>query len=231
MEELPYLHSQDTFLNYAFDVLQKYFSDRQRFDDFFESIVGEEAKNRFLKITSFYKFLVKDGKFGYSDRPYVDYIDETYKYVGLVSLIEALYGQGKYLDFYEWIRKQPDSTVFPIGHAAQLEKLYAKYKQDYGVTHKIVLFFKSLDADSQEVLRKKLKLKRNEEPVEALAKLLYQIRSEFLHKAKLILEFGQTTTISTRKGKIVQSDLTLNNLQSLFERGLLLHFGYSGKFI
>ena len=86
--DLRYLNDVK-FFDYAFDVFQRYFTNRKEFETFFNVIRSEEEKDKFLQVACFYKFLVKEGNFVFDDpalRPivdyYIDYIDETYKGMG-----------------------------------------------------------------------------------------------------------------------------------------------------
>jgi hypothetical protein len=94
-KDLRYVNHEAAFLNYAYDVFGKYFSDdRASFDAFYNKINATDEKNKFLKISSFYKFLVVDGELrntkDKSYDEYIDYFDLTYKYIGIFSFIEAL---------------------------------------------------------------------------------------------------------------------------------------------
>ncbi|MBI3611445.1 MAG: hypothetical protein HY204_12200 [Nitrospirae bacterium] len=229
MDDLRYLNNPDKFLNDAFDVFKEYFANRKQFDDFFASIPSDEAKNRFLKMASLYKFLIKDRRLAHENQDYVDYIDETYEYIALVSLIEALCGREDYIQCYDGPEKGASPGAFPVVDSHTLQTLCEKYKRDPDSIHKMMIFFRSLDAAGQKFLQTKLKVSRQEETVEPLTKLLYQFKSEFLRHARLVLEFGDSTVLSARK-KVVQTGLTLDDMSVFFERGLLTHFGYSGKF-
>lgn len=59
-----YLDDKDKFLKLSFDVLDKYFPEGyEQFLDFYIRIDSDQNKNKFLKIASFYKYLVVDGRF------------------------------------------------------------------------------------------------------------------------------------------------------------------------
>ena len=91
MNDLRYIGSEEKFLDYSFDVFKKYFCDnRESFNSFYRSIDSDDVKNKFLKIGSFYKFLIVDGKFTVeNNKPdiYIDYLDHTYKYIAIFSFI------------------------------------------------------------------------------------------------------------------------------------------------
>jgi len=222
MEDLRYLEDKDKFLEYTFDVLKNHFKTRDEFIRYFDSIENDIDKNKFLKISSFYRFLVRKGRF-VTDIGVVDYLDTTYKYVAIFSLIDALYDKDDYKEFYEWLRMN-SSDILPIDDISKLDKLYTDYKEIYGSVRNATKFFTMLDDDSKSIIIKKIKVKREEKPLEYLAKLLYHIRSEFVHKARLIAEIKEGTVMSTRMGKMTMFSISLEDLMLIFERGLVIYF-------
>ncbi len=233
LKDLRYLDAKDTFLGFASDVLGRYFSDKEQLKSLFDHIQGDEEKNKFLKIASFYKFLVKDGKFYNEDARYdqhIKYLDTTYKFIAIFSFIEALYSKEQHIEFYDWLKKASNSGAFPIVDKQKLETLYENYKREYGSTQKAVRFFDSLDEKDKNLIREKLRVGRGEGKLSDLARLLYRIRSNFVHRAKLIVQFGKVPHFFKDNGKVVQVHLSLEDLQIIFEHGLLRYFGYVGGF-
>lgn len=122
MPDLRYLDDKEKFMGYSFDVLKNHFSNRNEFNQYFDSIENDFKKNKFLQIASFYKFLVIDGMF-YSGDEVIEYLDTTYKYVAIFSFIDAIYDRDDYKDFYAWL-KMNSSEVFPIIDDSKLDALY-----------------------------------------------------------------------------------------------------------
>jgi len=234
--DLRYLKDSKKSLGYAFDVFQQYFADGKALETFFNSIGSAKEKNKFLKVASFYKFLVKDGNFVF-DEPelrsvvdyYVDYIDETYKYIAIFALIEGLLGQSDFVEFYNWLLQNHEFGEAPITSKNKLRNLYSKYLKEFGATQKAVNFFSALDSEARQLIESKIQVQDGSSSIEALAELLYDIRSEFVHDARFVLELGKGTVISTRSGKRIVTKLTLGDLCKVFERGVLLHYGYSAS--
>lgn len=226
MKDFRYLNSKERFIDYAFDVFKKYFTDKKDLISFFDSISDDEDKNEFLRIAGFYKFLVKDGKFKYEAPQipeYIEYIDTTYKFVALFSLIEALYSKDTFLDFYTFLTRK--KVGFPIKNKEELGSIYERYKKEWGSIQKAVKFFSLLDNEHKDIIVSKLKVEGRDKSILYLAKLLYRIRSEFVHQARLITEFSGVTTLG-RRGKRLMTDLSIEDMQAVFEYGLLRHFGY-----
>lgn len=175
MEDQKYLNSEDTFFEYSYLALKDYFSAKQEFTEFYNLIKDNECKNKFLKTASFYLFLVKQGDWivdvDGSD-PKIDYLTETYKYVGIFSLIESL-NENTFMDFYSYLVRNKTKVKFPIEDKTKLEELYRNYKKELGSIQQAINFFKTLSRKSQESLADKLKIKGTEQSIEILSKHLY----------------------------------------------------------
>jgi hypothetical protein len=100
-----YVANESAYLEDAFAALATHFADRAAFDDFYAVLRRPELRDEFLRVTSFYRYLVKEGDWqirvpGYD--PVIDYLTNSYKLVALFSLIESLTTL-KHEDFYEWL--------------------------------------------------------------------------------------------------------------------------------
>lgn len=197
IRDLRYITNEAIFLKYSYDVFSKYFLDKDSFLAFYNTINTKEEKNKFLKIASFYKFLIVDGEFlntkdkNYDE--YIDYLDLTYKYIAIFSFIEALYTEDEYKEFYDWLMKE---ARYPIDNKKALEGLYTRYKQKYGSIKKAIKFFESLDDESKKHIQEKFEVykegHRQSSTDADLAKLFYTIRNNFIHNADLVVQFNNT---------------------------------------
>lgn len=183
MQDLRYLKSKKEFLEFSYLALRDQFSSMEEFVSFFNSIESDEKKNQFLETASFYLFLVKQGNW-LVDIPGSDskiaYLTETYKYIGLFSLIESLH-KNNFIDFYSYLERGKSKVEFPIKNKAELESYYRKYKEEFGAIQQSVSFFKTLSIEKQNSLIKKLQVKGTEPKIENLSKYLYELRSKFVH--------------------------------------------------
>lgn len=230
MADLRYLESREKFLGYAWSVFSSYFESPAAFEEQFDWIQEDKSKNLFLKIASFYKFLVRDGTFVIElDGEVQDdqTFDETYKFIAIIALIEALYEQERYVDFFEWLSmRERRKDVFPIDDLSTLDRFYRDYKAEYGATKKTEKFFEALDPKTKSIIESAITVGGEYKPAEVLAKLLYGIRSEFVHRAELVLELTAGTLISVRGEQVIVSDFSLRDLKTVFEQGLLQHFNF-----
>jgi hypothetical protein len=224
VKDLRYWQQRDWFSAFAFDAFQKYFDDRSYLDAFVNSIATDEEKSLFLKVASHYKFLVKDGRFSVSGYEETNYIGETYRFVAIVALIEAVESSVSFKKFYPWLRQ---SATFPIQDQQHLDQLHKQYKTQFGLMHKIVSFFQRLDDSSKREIESAIKVGGQPLAIDKLAKTLYDVRSQFLHDARLIVDLSGMPTWSMQSGKLREITLPLEQVERIFERGVLLRFGYA----
>ena len=110
-----------------------------------------------------------------------------------------------------------DSSVANVSHA----------KVEFGAFLRVSFrFFESLDPGTKSIIESTITVDGKSKPAEVLAKLLYGIRSEFVHRARLVLELTRGTLISVRGEQVIVSDFSLRDLKAIFEQGLLQHFNF-----
>jgi hypothetical protein len=175
-----------------------------------------------LKVGSFYKFLVKEGRFSVPGYDEAKDFDRTYRFVALVALIESVESSVSFKDFYAWLSKL---AAFPIQDQQALDALYEQYKGQFGVMHKMVSFFLRPDDSSKQEIESWIKVNGQSLAIEKLARKLYDIRSKFVHEARLIVDLSGMTTWSARHLRS-EITVTLEQVERIFERGVLLRFGY-----
>ncbi|MGE5374230.1 MAG: hypothetical protein ACM3XO_04170 [Bacteroidota bacterium] len=227
MQDMRYFREEGLYLDQAWDVYRDYFATQNSFLCQYNRIPTDERKNLFLMILSRYKLLVRDGEYriiGPNQALYIAYLDQTYKFISLMSLIEALFAEEAHVDFYQWLMmKKRKRRIFPIEDGQDLEVLYREYKLEYGA-RRFVLFFSRLDEGAQKFLLARIRIDSTQKAAEVVAQKLYIIRSEFVHQARPVLEFSDGVMFSKRHGDVLYSLLSLRDLQLLFEHGLLQHF-------
>jgi hypothetical protein len=224
VKDLRYLKERDWFSNFAFQVFREYFPGRSAFDTFVDSIAADEEKSRFLKVASFYKFLVKDGRFSVPGAEQAKYFDETYRFLAICALIEWVEPRVRVKGFYSWVRKS--AAAFPIQGPQELKALHQQYKSQSPLVTKMVSFFRRLDGASKRELESSIKVHGQPMAIDDVARTLYGLRSEFMHDARLIVELSGVKTLSARHMDR-EITLPLERLERVFERGVLLRFGYA----
>jgi hypothetical protein len=233
-QQLKYLKDADDYLKHVISVWAKYFYSKDVLKIFFEKISAEQEKDLFLRVGSFYRFLVIEGRYQFKSSEWnsgMSYIDDTYKYIAIFSLIEALDSPGAYVDFYHWLQRNKNKIEMNFAKTviAVLDEAYKQYKSENGATQAAVLFFSRLDQADQEFIQKRIEIRGKQRSLKQLAQLLYDIRSQFVHQAHLVLNFGNKISVGRQRGQIIINNLSIKDLCMLFEHGFLKRFGYQGS--
>ena len=227
MQDLRYFNEEGKYIDQAWDVYRDYFTSQGSFLSCYSDIPSREQKNLFLMVLSHYRLLVRDGEYrlvGTKQQLYVSSLDQTYKFISIMSLIEALFAEQVNVDFYQWLTmKKRRKQIFPIAGEKALDDLYRQYKLEHGA-RRAVRFFSQLDEGAQQFLAARIRIDNDHKPAEIVAQKLYIMRSEFVHQARLILEFNDGLMFSKRHGNVLYSMLSFRDLQLLFEHGILNHF-------
>jgi hypothetical protein len=228
MQDMRYFNEEGWYLDQAWDVYRDYFTSQSSFLSCYEQISSSEQKNLFLMVLSRYRLLVRDGEYRLIKTQqdwYVSYLDQTYKFISIMSLIETLFAETAYVDFFQWMTmKKRKKQIFPIPDEKTLDDLYRQYKLEHGA-RRAIRFFSQMDEDAQKFLAARIRIDNDHLPAEEVAQKLYIMRSEFVHHARPILEFNNDLMLSKRHGRVMYSMLTFQDLQLLFEHGVLNHFG------
>ncbi|MBU2578408.1 hypothetical protein KKA69_06340 [Patescibacteria group bacterium] len=203
------------------------FLDRTCFDEFYESLNASKRIDEFHRVTNLYLFLVKRGDWHISVEGYdtiIDYFTNTFKLVALFSLIESL-TELKHQDFYQWLSSQDQSTIFPISSKSDLSGLYDEYKKSFGSIRRCINFFERLPDQQKNKLCQSIQI--DGVPIASIKKLaqfLYNIRSEFVHAAQLVLCISDSTIFHLKEKGLNRSSLSLDILLDAFEEGVIAYF-------
>ena len=223
-----YIQDEARFLQYATESLCQRFVSLHDFCQFYSSLPDDEAKNAFLRVASFYMFLVKDGDWvnkRHGKESVTDYLTNSYKFVGIFSLIESL-ADAEHQDFYKWlISSQKENDAFPIESSNALKSLFDKYNQAHGATNHCVAFFERLSPEGQKALMQAIRIRSK--PVSSIKRavqVLYGLRSRFVHDANLLVELHSRPMASMLNGKAHLFDLRFSEFAELFEEALIMHF-------
>ena len=222
-----YVSDEETYKEDAYNALKSNFSDREGFELFYSSLSGSGVKDEFLRVATFYLFFVKSGDWHVAverSDAVIDYITNSFKLLSVFSLIESL-SDKPYKDFYEWLKSEPAGDVFPIQDGKALEKLYDRYKVEYGSIRRCKSFFENLPPANQNALCSSIKLgDKPLDSVKKVAEFLYEARSGFAHNAEIVLMVGWGSNLSRKGNKVVHANLELKVLLESVEKGILAYF-------
>lgn len=224
---LRFLRRESYMRGYAATALSSQFPDALAFDAFYAALTDEQ-KDEFLRVGSSYLFLVKQGDWHVDvedSNPVIDYFTNSFKLVSLFSLIESLSSE-KHQDFYEWLGHVAED-IYPITDKAALKQHHERYKATFGSIRRCVAFFERLPPRRQAELRDSLKI--DGAPVKSVkdvAQFLYNLRSKFVHEGKFVLDIANVPVMSRHKNANTLTALSMPNLLSAFEEGVVAYFSY-----
>ena len=226
----------------AYQTLQSFFKSKESFLTQLDSIESTEEREKFLTLIIHYKYLVKESHLttnGRNDDRFIGYINDTFQYLSLLSLIESLYTEEKYQDFYQWLRSNKKKSILPIENNTQLEMVHESYLDFHGSTRKVVHFFQDIPDNYRWILEKDVerykiekgnglpgKAVKEKPDIERIARSLYQIRSDFVHDARLVTEISGIPSITRRGNRYILSKLTIESFSLIFEVVILNKFGF-----
>jgi hypothetical protein len=225
----------------AYNTLKSHFRSKDAFLTQLERLGDQQEK--FIRLTLLYQTLLKE-----SHLPLVDedlllgFINDSFKFISLMSLIEALYSEKEYKTFFEWLVNKDQRDYYPINDYSDIEEIYQKYKTDHGSIKKIVHFFNDIPKNYKWILAEDFELytikKTKNRPdeveqdppdFEEIAKTLYKIRSNFVHNGKIITNISGTPCLSKFDNQLVISKLTIDSLGLIYETVLLAMFGFKDQ--
>lgn len=223
-----YIQNETSFLEYSRDALGHRFVSASDFDHFYSLLPDNASKNEFLRVASFYLFLVKNGNWintvGSKDSV-TDYLTNSYKLVGIFSLIESLSEQ-EHQDFFRWLCSySKKNNTFPIESRSVLDALFTMYNREHGATNFCVAFFERLSEDQQAMLRRKIQVRgKPVSTVKRAVQVLYGLRSRFVHEGNLLVQLSNGPMASIIKKKVHLFNINISEIVELFEHALVLHF-------
>ena len=227
MSDGRYIADEAKFKQYAYTALTGRFPDHAAFENFYVSLDDSLIKDEFLRVTSFYLFLVKRGEWHVTvegSAPLLDYLSTSFKVVALFALIESLSDE-KHQDLYDWLCSQNPESTFPIPDRAALSKLNEGYKASYGSIRRCVAFFSRLPPDRQQALCSAIRVGGNPlVSIKKVAEFLYDLRNKFVHEARPVWSLVGFMALEKKKKKVVKTDLSVGVLLDTFEEGVLAYF-------
>lgn len=223
---MSFLERKDYFLPIARRALSGRFANEGEFLAFFERIADDTDKESFLRVASYYLFLVKAGDWVIDDpasNPVIEQFTNSYKLITLISLIESLGDAGgHYVDFYEFLIARRGGVEFPILREL-LDRRYREYKNTYGSWRRCVTFFQRLDQAEKDRLCAAFGGRFSFDEV---VRYLYDLRSKFVHEGRVVLHLNAMPALllGDEENRAVLVRLSMADVLRVFETGVLLRF-------
>jgi|AntAceMinimDraft_18_1070375.scaffolds.fasta_scaffold19283_5 hypothetical protein len=216
-----YLKNKEKILPEAEKMFSRHFAEKSEFKKFFEDL-SNKNKNKFLKISFFYYH-----HWWKLEESFKKDIDD-FSLIIFTSIIESAMSDVKYKDFYSWYISECKNKKNNV------ENLWREYNEEYGSTKKIIYFFeKYLSKDDQSSLENGFKKRNSGEKkfspcsLKDIAKILYKLRSKFVHDAEYIpIPRGNYNKIDfTNEHRTYRlEDITLDEILNILEKGIVKYF-------
>lgn len=188
----------------------------------------DEKLKRLVDLSHFYYVQCKDPKI-------FEKVDDSLKLIVMSSLIESLlanYSHKEFIDWYNINQNNIPSCQDKIEMANQINCLWNEYKKEHGAHKKFRNFFeqKLNEEEQNNLLSGFSRFDYREIKIDDIARWLYQMRSDFVHNASLVIlpEINKTKDIELWhivNGIPLTITININLILDIFEKGFLRHFG------
>ncbi len=232
-KELP-LSFNELELEIAKEIFREYgyFLKDEEWNIFLNNLESKYIK-KLTKLVHFYFFLCRE-------KIEDNNIEDEIVLITITSIIEDLMSDFPYKEFNKWYKSECKKEFKK--EAEQKDSLddmifflWEEYKKHHGAARKVVKFFESyidkIDeprlTSSIEVYNKKINRFEKCTEIKQIARLLYQMRSDFVHEAK-IKKFKSEDSINSLYTKIGKKscdlDLSLEDFIDVFEKAFINFF-------
>lgn len=215
--------NEPQFQNYIKEVFRKYGSDYADINKKLQSYYKDNSRKRdeLEALSHFYYFICS---------PRDDSAREELQIVGMTSLIEAMMSETEFKDVFEYF-----DFINPNKNTINdFNKFKKEYLEQYGATKKIREYFNNfVSKEEAELLIKKIQVWDNKigdfknlKNTDDLAKLLYQMRNDFVHCAEMRFFCSTKNTISLLEiGKKCYSvEVNIFEILNLFEKSYVKYW-------
>lgn len=213
-----------------------YFLTDNDWDNFVQKL-DEDSKDKLAKLSHFYYFLFRKEVSKTSVR-------NELILVTITSIIEAMMSEIKFIDFHSWFAsKKSKAFIDEANKQTDLKKsldyLWDEYIKRFGASKKIHVFFNNyLSKEDVKILLRSIKKWDNVkedfvefENIPSLSKVLYQMRSDFVHEAKMrnFCENDSMGYLIMIGKKCYDLKLTRNDFIKIFEKCFINYFSEKVK--
>jgi len=222
---------REVLLPLSWECLKSYFTSKDDFNSFIESFANPKDKKKFIYLSAFWKVMGDDYHGAYP---------QSIQLIVLFSIIEKLYENERFIDFYTWLdsgkvereRKRSHKKIADV-----IKKLKEQWRIEYGVSEKFRRFSREclIDEDKNFILGYFTVTNSNNKKsitksIDEVSGIIINLRNAFIHSAHIVdvfLSNGETTftsIFSTKDNKIVDTSISFEKLIDLFKRGFIKYF-------
>ncbi len=219
------------WIKFSWKLLAENFKDRKEFNEFVASL-NPDNKNKFIWLSAFWYIMGNKPKMAYK---------QTQKIIVSFSVIESLYEEDEYQDFFTWLntkRLKEKTKEFNGDSEKILKELQTEWKNKYGSSEKMRIFLReNLSERQRQTLFNHFKIKKSGDEkfreiknVDEFSECLIIIRNSFIHKAKVIDVFLDSKSIASSmlsrisKNYIFNSPINFEFIESIFKSGFVNYF-------
>lgn len=182
--------------------------------------LGIENKKKLEEFSHFYYFICQ---------PFEDdenFIREELKLIGITSLVEGMMQEVEYQDFFQWF----ESTYKKSNQIEDYQQIKKEYFIKFGATKKIKNYFDKyiIEADKEDLIEYIMPFSNSEgfskvKSINEIAGILYSMRSEFVHEAKMchLCPEGCSFLATCIKKRPYKIEITMKKFMDIFKKSFV----------
>jgi hypothetical protein len=222
---------REVLLPLSWECLKSYFTSKDDFNSFIESFANPKDKKKFIYLSAFWKVMGDDYHGAYP---------QSIQLIVLFSIIEKLYENEWFIDFYTWLDSGKVERERQKSHkktADIIQKLKEQWRSEYGVSEKCRRFSREcLSNEDRTLISAYFRItnsnneERNAKSIDEVSGIIISLRNAFIHSActmDVFLSNGSTyftSIFSTKGNKVIDTSLSFEKLIDLFKRGFIKYF-------
>ncbi len=220
--------SNETWIKFykknTFEALRKHFNSEEEFNKFFDNLLGDENKFKFISCGNYYHYL----KFNNG-------LNANIQLIMVFSIIEKIYSEEDFIDFKDWCNKKQKNISLKDFSSFKnlLECLKSQYHKIHGSKQKTLGFFDNyFEEEDKTGLLKSVVFKPDLDNLSGekidfkkIVDLIYTMRNNFVHDARFIPIHKEGDISGTIKynGKeiFIHFGLPMNEFLIMFEKAFI----------
>ncbi|MFZ2970605.1 MAG: hypothetical protein WA063_05645 [Minisyncoccia bacterium] len=213
------------FLSFVKEIFESHFSkiEPDTTIENFCSNLSDDQKEKLFKTSFFY---YHRGWKLMKQKNWFDNFDESFIFIILISIAEAIVSAEDYVEFINWYPKNhQEMKTFNEEKEIYLNKFGVKRKFDLFINEYIIKEDRNTLMKNINIWNESTKAFKSLDSVSELSKLFYDLRSGFVHNAQYISFFVQSGwAVCGHKNNAYSIKIDFPTIVPIFERGFLNYF-------
>jgi hypothetical protein len=224
---------REVLLPRSWSCLKTYFVSEDEFNSFIESFANHEDKKKFIWLSAFWNVMGDDYRGAYR---------QSIQLIVIFSIVERLYENEQYVDFYVWLDSKKVEMEQKKSHRKTgdvIQKLKEQWRKEHGSSEKFRRFSRECLNDEDKRLlygcftiinSNNNNKERNTNSIDEVSGIFIKLRNIFIHRACIIDVFlssesgAFTSLFITEDNKVVVASIQFEKLIDLFKRGFIKYF-------